>query len=432
MRPLLLLVCLSAAAARADSPPEIGAATAALSELQTACRHDQGALWGVPLCGPIVLFDARTRAAVASEPDPAGTFTRQGPVWTGAVPADFAAATTARSWGGREWATVVLPLSQDPYLRLKLLVHESFHRVQGQLGFHSGDVMNAHLDQEAGRLWLRLELRALAQALRASGSASRPHIEDALLFRRCRYALFPGAEQREAALELREGVPEYTGAVIALKETGETVERVARQVESFEDNTSYGRSFAYATGPALGLLLDRWHPKWRAEVARAETLSGLLERSLGFHAPKAVEQTARQWALRYGFPAVARAERDRQADTEAIAAHHRAALVSGPVLTFPATAELYRTFNPNNLVSLGESGTVYPTGTFTSRWGKLEVDGTGAGALLAPDNQLVRVPAPGNPDARPLEGPGWRLELAPEWTVRPGARPGDYEVVPKP
>jgi hypothetical protein len=70
----------------------------------------------------------------------------------------------------------------------------------------------------------------------------------------------------------------------------------------------------------------------------------------------------------------------------------RKLFIAGPTLQFPKTAELYRNFNPYNLVSLGDQGTVYPTGTFTAAWGKLQVDDVGA--LLAPDNQSLKVAAP--------------------------------------
>ena len=99
------------------------------------------------------------------------------------------------------------------------------------------------------------------------------------------------------------------------------------------------------------------------------------------------------------------------------------------MLQFPRTEELRRTFNPNNLVTFSGYGTVYPTGTFTSRWGKLQIDDVGG--LLGPDNQSLKVGAPADTATRPLIGPGWKLELAPGWTIRPGLRAGDFEVAPE-
>jgi hypothetical protein len=53
------------------------------------------------------------------------------------------------------------------------------------------------------------------------------------------------------------------------------------------------------------------------------------------------------------------------------------------------------------------------------------------GALVSPDNQSLVISAPADVQARPLHGPGWELELAPGWTVRPGSRAADYVISPE-
>ena len=120
------------------------------------------------------------------------------------------------------------------------------------------DPPNNQLDQRDGRRWFRLELRALAAALESEGPASRAHVENALTFRAQRRALYPLADSLEPALEMQEGLAEYTGDRLAMTLTGEGPSRVARRVREFQSNPAYVRSFAYATGPALGLLLDRY------------------------------------------------------------------------------------------------------------------------------------------------------------------------------
>src|SRR5437899_3307870 len=168
---------------------------------------------------------------------------------------------------------VSLPLPIDEFLRIRLLAHESFHRVQPALGLRASDAASGHLDSESGRLWLRLELRALSQALRLDGDAARSATKDALLFRTTRQHLNAGADVRESALEIQEGLAEYTGTVIALARSGEALTRVARAVETFEDRPAFSRSFAYATGPALGLLLDRYAVGWRKKLKQDSNLA---------------------------------------------------------------------------------------------------------------------------------------------------------------
>jgi hypothetical protein len=274
-----------------------------------------------------------------------------------------------------------------------------------------------------------MELRALTQALRSEGAAARSAARDALLFRAARQQLNPGSDLLESALEIQEGLAEYTGTVVALGHSGESIARVARAVEDFEDQRAFGRSFAYATGPALGLLLDKFRDSWRKGIKNDTNLALLLGQALGVRASAGVVKEAESRAQRYGFSAVSFDERSRATRTQAALAAYRARFIDGPVLEFPKTAGLRRSFNPNNLVSLGESGTVYPTGTFVSRWGTLYVEDVGA--LLAPDTQSLRVSAPTDPQARPVTGPGWRLELAPGWIIRAAAKPGDFVIAPE-
>ena len=239
-----LLLQTPASALAADTAEAIQA----LGAFKEGCKRAE-ALWPAQLCGPIVLVEPETRAAVANQPDPAGKFQRRDEMFVGDWPADMDVANTAMDWGSTRWAVVMLPLSQDPFTRLQLLAHESFHRIQPELGFEMSDAMAQHLDEQEGRMWLRLELRALAQSLRSEGDKARNAALDALLFRRVRNAAFPGSDAVERRLEGHEGLAEYTGVRFALDVTGVGLDEIARRVESFEKRPTYVRSLGYGTGP---------------------------------------------------------------------------------------------------------------------------------------------------------------------------------------
>jgi hypothetical protein len=410
----------------AEAPAETLNAARALAEWSRVCEQDGTLLWHKSLCGPMVLVDSSTRAAVANRPDPDNLFRKDGDVFIGEFPKQFTPSNTAIHWNGQEWSTVVLPLPVDPFRRLTLLAHESFHRIQPGLGLGASDAPNAHLDTESGRLWLRVELRALASALRSEGPAARQAAADAMLFRMYRHSLFPGSEAMEAAMEKQEGLAEYTGVFIALRETGESVGREARIVEAFEDSDAFARSFGYATGPALGLLLDRYAAGWR-ERATSTFLDSMLASALDVKPPQDLQGEALKRAAPYGYAAVARAESEREERHQAVLADLTARFIDGPTLDFPRSQKMYRNFNPQTLVPFPPYGTYYPTGTFTAPWGKLEVQS--GGALLAPDNMSLRVSAPADPNARPVRGDGWVLELAPGWTIQASPHPGSFALV---
>ena len=413
-------------AAAAEPPPQHQSAIRALSELARVCESDGMLLWRKSLCGPVVLVNPSTHDAIANRPDPGAQFRKDGDVFVGLFPRQFTPANTSIRWSDQDWATILLPLPADPFDRIKLLVHESFHRVQPALGLSAPDTPDPCLDTEPGRLWFRLELRALAAGLRSEGASARQSASDAMLFRIYRHRVCPGSELIDAGLEKQEGLAEYTGVFVAMRETGESIRRPARLVEAFEDTGAYARSFAYATGPALGLLLDRYAPGWRPKAVSA-ALDSLLISALHIQTTQ-LETTARRRAAVYGYTAVASAEREREQLHQALLAELKSKFLDGPVLEFPPAPEMMRNFNPSTLVPFPPHGTYYPTGTFSANWGKLQVES--GGALLASDNRSLRVTAPIDSNARPVRGAGWTLEIAPGWTVRPSKTPGSFVVAP--
>ena len=427
-RTIRLILFVGTASLLAQTPLERSSAAQGLDQWSSVCEKDGLLLWGKSLCGPMLLVDPSSRSAIANHPDPDGAFRQQGSIYVGVLPAQFTPSNTSIRWGQQSWSMVMLPLPNDPFLRLGLLAHESFHRIQPDLGLSASDAPDPALDTEAGRLWMRMELRALARALRSEGSPARQSAMDAMLFRTYRDQLCPGTEKMEAAMEKQEGLPEYTGVFIGLRETGESISRQARIVEAFEDSEAYARSFGYAIGPALGLLLDRYGPGWRTGVAQAESLDSMLMSALKFQPTRDVQGLARERAELYGYAAVASAESEREERHRALLAEFKMRFVDGPTLDFPSAPEMTRNFNPQTLVPFPPYGTFYPTGTFSANWGKLQVES--GGVLVAPDNRSLRLPAPSESEARPVHGEGWILQLAPGWTIQRAERADSYVVIP--
>jgi hypothetical protein len=426
-RLVAMIVMLSAPVGLGGASPARGqavdtlAASAAVAAFEANCRAVGEALWGRSLCGPLVLVHAPTRAALTSRPDPAGTFSPVAGVYAGRLPDGMPMANTAVEWGGERWAMVLLPLSADLRARYALLAHESFHRAQPELGFELTDPSSAHLDERDGRIWLRLELRALARALETSGEVATRAAVDALVFRGHRHALYPGADTLEAMLELSEGLAEYTGVRYAAMVLGDDVAWTARATREFENRPSFVRSFAYATGPALGLLLDRLEPGWRSRVHRrgpaALLADALLADALvGAAVPTVGEAELHERAFAYGLADVAAEEAERAARLAARLADIRRRLVDGPSLLL-RQSNLNAMFNPNELVPVPGEGTYYPTGSFRAVWGRLDV--REGGALVSQDWTALRLSAADlRVEGHVVHGPGWTLELADGWSIR--------------
>ena len=316
------------------------------------------------------------------------------------------------------------PLPNDARLRATLFMHELFHRIQDRLALpkqRGGD--NAHLDELNGRYYMQLEWRALARALEARGNADRRGAaKDALLFRAERYRLFPNASAEERALEQNEGLAEYTGVKLG-NPTAELQTRMAlRDLRLHVSDATIVRSFAYATGPAYGLLLDRWAPGWRTRLASGESLDAMLARALHVGAGGASEQLAAARASSYDGDALRATETERDTKRRQVLSADSAKFVTGPVLTL-TFRHMNVQFNPSNLQPLGTAGTVYPTIRVTDDWGVIEGK---TGALMKPDWSALVVQAPSSPEGSTIAGDGWTLQLKDGWKLVPGARAGDY------
>src|SRR5438093_4342374 len=198
---LFVLVLLGAAAA-ADAQVQPQLAERYFEEATTLCERDAGRLWGVSLCGPLVIVDQMTGTRATSQPEPAGPTPRFSGFADGPV-----------SWGGLRW--FAFPLSMLPAnaadVRQQVMLHGLFHRVQPELGLMTEDGFNEHLDTLEGRVSMQLEWRALRRAVESNGSNRAEAIADALGFRRERRARFPGAADNERREENREGLASYTG-----------------------------------------------------------------------------------------------------------------------------------------------------------------------------------------------------------------------------
>lgn len=359
----------------------------AFAELRAMCARDAGRMWGVDLCGPTMVVDRRTRAVVADRTAPSDT-----------LPKEIGIANTAVDWNGVRWTMIVGPLPDDDFARRMLLAHESFHRIQESIGFRPTGPANTHLDSADGRYWLQLEWRALAKAL----GGDREAVRDALAFRAKRRALFSLAAKEERELEMHEGLAEYTGAAFAEPVIALRTPHLIAKLHDAETTPTFVRSFAYASGPAWGTLLERKHPRWTRRVHAGNDLGDLARAAWKVTVPADAEARAG----RYGGAELLAAERDREAKKQALFREFQARFVDGPHLTIPLV-KMNMQFDPNTAQPFEPHGTVYPSITIRDEWGSIEVKR--GGALIAGWQTLI-VPLPAGDDYTLTLKDGWVIE----------------------
>src|SRR5690349_8459934 len=118
---ILPLIVLLGTAAIADAQVQPKLAQRWFEDATKLCKRDAGRLWGVSLCGPMVIFDQATGTRATSQPEPEG----QPPRFPG-----FADGPV--SWGGLRWFAwplFMLP-EKDADVREQIMLHGLFHRIQ--------------------------------------------------------------------------------------------------------------------------------------------------------------------------------------------------------------------------------------------------------------------------------------------------------------
>jgi hypothetical protein len=425
---VVALLAWNLPAAAQDNAIDRALARQYFRQLEQTSDRDAGRLWGRPLYGPILLVDPNTRAVVANQADPERRLAAEDEVFVGRLPDSLNIANTDMRWAGTHWTMVRWPVPELRQPRERLLLHECFHRVQDDLGLPGRDAVNAHLDMLDGRIWLQMEWRALERALRASGSGRRAAIEDALVFRGYRRSLFPDAAKNETALELNEGLAEYTGVRLSSADSMEMRFRSDLILRQARSNPTFARSFAYVSGPAYGALLDLSGRPWRTRLNASADLGALLAEAYGLKV-QASEERARAAAPRYEGDEIIALETRQEQERQRHIADARRRFLDAPVLVLQLSPDVQYSFDPNNVLSVDARHAVYPGVRVTDAWGILTAP---EGALLERDEAgrviRARVPAPADESARPLKGQGWSLDLKAGWEVAPGDRSGDLSV----
>ena len=429
----LLLTMLPAVAAAGGAPPiPLTAASRVFTRAHALCSADGGRLWGVSLCGPLMLANPQTHAAIANAPVPGAV--RTGAYYRFTLPVDVPIADAPLEYGGTRWAQVMWPLSGSADLQAVTLMHESFHRIQPKLGFVVTSAANsvmisgdAALDTQAGRIWLRAEIHALHVALTSSGGARTRALADALALRAYRHALLPSTVAPEHELDIMEGLAESTGIDVGLP----PARRIAYTLHDMmfaENAASYARSFCYAIGPAYSELLDAVQPNWRRKVTPATSIAALAARAYGISVATPSAARAQAIIARYGGAAIQREEAARAEQVAQRNAQYRAEFVTGSTLRLPMT-KFKIDFRPSDIERFENYGSVYRHVMVIAPWGRIVV--TGGDAMIDGDFSQLTVSAPPSLSGLTVHGAGWVLKLAAgSKIVADPKKLGSYTVVP--
>ncbi|WP_433902685.1 hypothetical protein [Sphingobacterium puteale] len=371
-------------------------------------------LWNKDLYGPTLLVDPVTRKIYANEPDLEGGLQHSTNIYVGILPQEVNFSNTALGWNGKRWAMIMLPLPENRDDRINLLAHESFHRIQPELGFKLNNANNNHLDEKDGRISLRLEFEALKKALAAPDKKEvKKHLSSALFFRKYRYAKFEKAAANENLLELNEGIAEFTGIIVSGRDDDSTKSYLTKAMDRSLHNRTFVRSFAYQTIPSYGYLLFKQDKNWNKKINAKTDLTSYFMKGFAISVPSTTEKDFKRLALEYSGQVIFDEENARDSENKRIVKEHKIKFVESPHFEIFFEAMNY-SFDPRTIIPVENFGTYYPTTRITDVWGILTVE---KGALISPDWKKVSLSLPTSIDNNLVKGEGWVLELKGNYTI---------------
>ena len=367
---LVLILCVSCSQSNSNSMEK---AAPCFENLKKVSDADKGKLWGKTLYGPTMFVDVQTRNLVANQQNKENSFEQKGDLFFGQLPEDIIIANTSISYCGEDWTCVIWDDSRDLLTSTQLLIHESLHRIQDEIGLPSCGSSNQHLDETEGELLLKLELGILKDLLQNDSKDLTEGLCDAMTVRKYRQTMFPNGNENQ--FECHEGMAEYTAfKLLPLDNDNEAIRKglVAAAIAKGMDGSGFGNSFAYLTGPAYGLLIDEMIPDWRNGIRSGKTIPDVISTEIAI--PDTVDNAEiERLSARYNLTEYLNKERSRLEARDKEDAELRDRFSESKWLVIP-NDNINFGFNPSErLVAYDTIGVICNTMQLRGSFGTLEV-----------------------------------------------------------
>lgn len=403
--PILLLIgcALKPVAQNQDEFTKV--ATKYVQEFQKDCSIHTD-LWGKSLCVPLIILDRQSLMAVSTHIDPKKQFKQINDVFVGRYYGNPIYANTSFEWDNKKWSMVLWPLSDDSNDRKKLLFHEAFHSLQESLGFPMANSVNDHLDQEGARVLLRLEWAALLKSVQ-DDKYSKSHLATAIQLREERFKKYAGAKEKEMALDISEGLAEYTGTKLQGLNKDETIKYFDQRLRKIAEVPSLIRSSAYYSGPLYGYVLDSCNEKWKQGLSIEKDFGNLVLKYCG--ASKSNGKLILASFTDYGFSEISSFEKQRSLNLKNKIKNYLVKIEQDGRLEIELKSP-QAMFNPYGILSVDANKKIYETFEVTDEWGHFVAN---AGALLVSNKKksTVVLSPPTVRSTDEANGDGWALKL---------------------
>jgi len=393
--------------------------------VEDICNKDNGKLWGENLYGPVMFVDDHSREIYTNVADTGGILKAREGIFTGVLPKERLITNNVIEFGGVRYAMVPLPETEDPYRIKARTVHSLFHCYQERHDLKPSTFNTRHLNDKNARFYLKLEWKALTNALGATGEARKQAIRDALIFRGARRELFPEAITDENKFENYEGLATFTYIKLCTEDVDEMRGRILEYLDRIYKNTSYASGYGFVHGALYATLLNDTGFDFKQIQQSDFDLGKAACEAYGVTLPEVCRDVAGSLAMNYDIQAIRAEESEREAMINERTGKIVTTFIEKPVVTITMESPNF-SYEPEDINSLDSLGTLYERLRVSDNWGRLTVDD--GGALLANDLLTLRISARDiEIDRNHISGAGWHMVLNDGWQAVTGEN-GSYAV----
>ncbi|MDR0971252.1 MAG: hypothetical protein LBM25_02585, partial [Bacteroidales bacterium] len=213
----------------------------------TECKKENAQLWNISYCSNLAIIDNENRILFSLEPIiiEAKEYFQDG-IYCYVYPETMMFSSGVNKFGDKIYALLNF---DDKDRMLETAFHEMTHKFQEDSNVNLS-YNNKHIDTKYARAYIRLEAKALFNAFTKDNK--RDFIIDALFFRQKRQNMFIDAKENEDAFELIEGLAQFSGMIIAYKDSA--VNLLINDIQNLIKGYFDARTFGYYTGDAYSFL----------------------------------------------------------------------------------------------------------------------------------------------------------------------------------
>ena len=384
-------------------------------EVQAICKNDNGKLWGKNLYGPLMFVDRPTRKIFANQPDKEGTLKEKDGVYTGDYPKELIIEYKPLEFGGTLFAMAPLPAEEDDYRIITRAINSFCHLFQKTNGLEPRSFNTRHMDDKNARLWLKLEWKALRNAINNEGDIRLQAIRDALIFRGARRELYPKSVNDENRFEDYQGLATFTSIALCEDTAGKSKKKLIENLDRTYTMQSYGRIYGFIHGALYAYLVQEKGFDFKTIHSDTIDLGNEVKTLYNIQLPLICRDVAGSIALSYDIESIYKEEEQRLTDIKERIHKEISSFTEKPVVYLELESP-YFDFEPENIRSLDTLGTIYSTMRVSDNWGKLTVDK--GGCLVSYNLKYLRVTARNFKESKShIYGDGWHLILNNDWEI---------------